>query len=830
MSSGAVVRFANVPIWAKIAAAPVSALLALLVMAVAGFIFLQASTKSVHELNEVAFERYRLASELLEATETAHRLLLKTLSVAANEMDQIRLNESVQASFAAGDRIADRLRQLEGQFQHDNLLVRIRPAFEAYRSAAKDVLDVAQSDPASAELLTFAADRGADNLSLLLGQFKSDADLLRTQSAARTLKLVTKGRWWLFIILCVALVFSAMISMMVTRGIVRPILELTQIIRSIAAGKTDISIPGLDRGDEIAVIAGAIEHCRGSVLTAGRLAAELRAQNLLFDAALNNMLQALVMFDASARLVICNHRFQEMYGLSGDAVRPGCHMRELLALRRQNGTFSLDPEEYLDDVLAAIEDGESQSRLVELPDGRTIAIANSPMPGGGWVGTHEDITERRRAEKQIIYMAHHDALTDLPNRVLLRERLAHALRELPRGERLAVLYLDLDRFKTINDTLGHQAGDELLRAVAERLRNAVSNADTVARVGGDEFTIIQTGIERSTDTEMLARRICNAIRDTYDLGGHAVTVDTSVGIAVAPSDGIEPDQLIKNADMALYRAKDDGRGTYRFFEPEMDACAQARRRLEMELREAMLTGALEIQYQPLVQLESGRISGLEALLRWPHPERGFIPPSEFIPIAEETGLIASLGGHVLRQACADASKWPAHVKLAVNLSPLQFRTGNMFVAVKQALEQSGLSPYRLELEITETLLLDKADHVLATLHALRALGVGISMDDFGTGYSSLSYLRSFPFDKIKIDRSFVHDLETNTEGRAIVHAILSLGLSLGITITAEGIETEADLACLKAAGCHQGQGYLFSKALPQAEVLNLLAKQAEQAA
>jgi predicted signal transduction protein with EAL and GGDEF domain len=358
----------------------------------------------------------------------------------------------------------------------------------------------------------------------------------------------------------------------------------------------------------------------------------------------------------------------------------------------------------------------------------------------------------------------------------------------------------------------------------------IRDEDTAARLGGDEFAILQTNVSEPAEVAALARRFLVELGEPFDIMGHQVLIGASVGIALAPGDGDDADLVLKNADLALYRAKADGKGTFRFFEAEMDARAQARRRLEMDLRKAMLAEGLEVHYQPLVRLESGKVTAFEALLRWPHPERGFIPPSEFIPVAEETGLIASLGAHVLRQACADASKWPAHVKVAVNLSPLQFRTGNLFVAVKQALDQTGLSPKRLELEITETLLLEKADHVLATLHALRALGVGISMDDFGTGYSSLSYLRSFPFDKIKIDRSFVHDLGSNTEGQAIVRAILSLGSSLGITITAEGIETDAELACLQAAGCHEGQGFLFSKAQPQAEILELLAKEAQQAA
>jgi diguanylate cyclase (GGDEF)-like protein/PAS domain S-box-containing protein len=442
-----------------------------------------------------------------------------------------------------------------------------------------------------------------------------------------------------------------------------------------------------------------------------------------------------------------------------------------------------------------------------------------------------DITERKRAEARVAHMAHHDALTGLPNRVLLRLRMEEALVRMRRsGKGVATLCIDLDNFKSVNDTLGHPCGDHLLQRIAERIRGVIREEDTAARLGGDEFAILMTNVAEPAEVAALARRFLTEISEPFDVMGHQVMIGASVGIALAPGDGDDADRVLKNADLALYRAKADGKGAFRFFEAEMDARAQARRRLEMDLRQAMLAGTLEIHYQPLVQLESGQVSGLEALLRWPHPERGFIPPSEFIPIAEETGLIASLGTHVLRQACSDACKWPAHVKLAVNLSPLQFRTGNLFVAVKQALDQTGLSPKRLELEITETLLLEKADHVLETLHALRALGVGISMDDFGTGYSSLSYLRSFPFDKIKIDRSFVQDLGSNAEGQAIVRAILSLGSSLGITITAEGVETDAELACLQAAGCHEGQGYLFSKAQPQAEILKFLAREAQQAA
>jgi diguanylate cyclase (GGDEF)-like protein/PAS domain S-box-containing protein len=442
-----------------------------------------------------------------------------------------------------------------------------------------------------------------------------------------------------------------------------------------------------------------------------------------------------------------------------------------------------------------------------------------------------DMTERKRAEARVTHMAHHDVLTGLPNRLRLRARMEEMLARMRRtGKGVATLCIDLDNFKSVNDALGHPSGDVLLQCVAERIRNVIREEDTAARLGGDEFAILQGNVGDPAEVAALARRFLAEVSEPFDVMGHQVMIGASVGIALAPGDGEDPDSLLKNADMALYRAKADGKGAYRFFEPEMDARAQARRRLEMDLRQAMLTGTLEIHYQPLVHLDSGEVSGLEALLRWPHPERGFIPPMEFIPVAEDTGLIAPLGAYVLRQACADAAKWPPHVKLAVNLSPLQFRTGDLFMVVKQALEQSGFSAKRLELEITETLLLERVDHVLATLHALRALGVRISMDDFGTGYSSLSYLRSFPFDKIKIDRSFVRDLGSNAEAQAIVRAILSLGLSLGITITAEGVETNEDLACLKAEGCHEAQGFLFSRARPQAEVLEMLAKPGQRAA
>jgi diguanylate cyclase (GGDEF)-like protein/PAS domain S-box-containing protein len=437
-----------------------------------------------------------------------------------------------------------------------------------------------------------------------------------------------------------------------------------------------------------------------------------------------------------------------------------------------------------------------------------------------------DITERKRAEARLAFMAQHDSLTGLPNRNLLRQQMDDILLHTRRGaEKVAVLVLGLDNFKAVNDTLGHGIGDKLLRGVAKRLRSTLRDEDTLARLNSDEFAIVQSGVARPEDAVLLARRLLEAIGDPYLLDGHSVVIGASIGIAVSPGDGDESEKLLKNADMALSRAKNDFRGTFSFFEAEMDARAQTRRKIEIDLRDAIQNDVLRPYYQPLVDLATGRITGCEALVRWPHAERGMISPAEFIPVAEETGLINALGGLMLQRACMDAAQWPDDVRVAVNLSPLQFRVGNLLSVVMDALKHSGLPARRLELEITETLLLEKSSQVLATLHALRSLGVRISVDDFGTGYSSLSYLRSFPFDKIKIDQSFVRDLGSNRDAQAIVRSIISLGMGLGVTITAEGVETEAEFSCLRDEGCHEGQGYLFSHARPNAEIVNLLRAQ-----
>jgi diguanylate cyclase (GGDEF)-like protein/PAS domain S-box-containing protein len=443
----------------------------------------------------------------------------------------------------------------------------------------------------------------------------------------------------------------------------------------------------------------------------------------------------------------------------------------------------------------------------------------------GYLVAVVDITERRKAEARIAHMAHHDGLTNLPNREFYQERLRQALEQSKSGnKRVAVLCVDLDLFKNVNDSFGHPMGDRLLKLVADRLRSEVRGNNLVARLGGDEFAIVLASDVSPNEASNFAARLIKTLSDCYDIDGIEVVVGASIGIALSPGDGDTSEELMRNADMALYRAKSDGGGGHRFFEREMDRQAQKRRDMELDLRRAFANGEFELHYQPLVDLAADRINGFESLLRWRHPEKGMISPAEFIPIAEDIGLIVALGEWVLREACTEAAKWPADIKVAVNLSPVQFRSRNLVQVVISALAHSGLSPLRLELEITESLFLAETETNLAILHQLRELGVSISMDDFGTGYSSLSYLRSFPFDKIKIDRSFVKDLAERSDCVAIVRAISGLGRSLNITTTAEGVETIDQLDWLRAEGCNEVQGFLFSAAKPAAEIEDLLSR------
>ncbi|MEH2493962.1 diguanylate cyclase (GGDEF)-like protein/PAS domain S-box-containing protein [Bradyrhizobium sp. AZCC 1678] len=682
----------------------------------------------------------------------------------------------------------------------------------------------------------------------------------------------------------------------------------------------------------------------------------LEAERGRLDTALNNMIQGLVTFDASARLVTFNRRYIDMYNLSTEVVKPGCHFRDLMQHRKDCGSFAGDVDEFCSTIMRNIARGEVDHSIMQGPDGRSFMGVSKPLADGGWVATMEDITERRNLEQErdrnyaflsqiidhipsqitvkdvhdrryllvnrvaetqfgisrdliigkttsdlfpkaaaeriaadeektlqspdglfkdehvwetpgmgpryitskrlgisnsagqaryiinvvddvterrlanekIAHLAHYDALTDLPNRVLFREQIERELRKAVGGQQFALLYIDIDEFKGINDSLGHHVGDELLKAVAASLKDCTKPGDLIARLGGDEFAVIQTAVSGRTEVEEFVTRIYEAIRQPYQCLGHHLSTDASVGIAIAPEDGTELDQLIKHADLAMYAAKAEGRRIHRFFEPAMDARAKARLTMEQDLRQALVDDDFEIYYQPLLDLASGEVTGCEALLRWRHPERGMVSPAEFIPVAEDTGLINELGDWVMQTACNEAAGWPSRVRLAVNVSPIQLKSPTLALRITGALAASGLPPDRLEIEITEAVLIHDDESALAILHQLRAIGVRIALDDFGTGFSSLSYLKRFPFDKIKIDRCFVSDIEVDGSA-AIVQAVVNIAAARNMTTTAEGVETEQQREMLRQLGCTQMQGYLFSAPKPAAEARRLLGTRLEAA-
>jgi diguanylate cyclase (GGDEF)-like protein len=542
---------------------------------------------------------------------------------------------------------------------------------------------------------------------------------------------------------------------------------------------------------------------------------ELRRANMRFDAALNNMTQGLSMYDAEQRLLVANTRFGEIYGLTAEQVRPGTTARQILEHRIANGTSAgVSPDDYIKRVFRETAD------IQTLPDGRIISIQRQWLPDGSVLTTHEDITDRRQNEAKVAFMAHHDLLTGLPNRTFFMEKIEEAGARLRRrGEAFTVFMLDLDRFKDVNDSLGHPAGDALLKEMAQRLRASLRETDVLARLGGDEFAILQGGEPDQRDAAIvLAVRIVELVAKPFELDGRRVSVGTSIGVSLAPQDGVDPDELLKRADLALYRTKSSGRNGFNFFNPEMMAEVDARHRLENELRDALAHEQFELHYQPVVDVMTREPRGAEALIRWRHPTRGLIAPDRFISLAEDTGLIVQLGAWILQQACADAASWPSPIKLAINLSPVQFRKGDLFDLILCALVDSGLPPERLEIEITESVLLENETNYRVVLQQLKNIGISIVLDDFGTGYSSLGYLTTFPVDKIKIDKSFTQGLLERADCAAVVASVLTLARGLDIATTAEGVETEDQFEMLQAAGVNLAQGWLFGRPCPAAEL------------
>jgi diguanylate cyclase (GGDEF)-like protein/PAS domain S-box-containing protein len=675
---------------------------------------------------------------------------------------------------------------------------------------------------------------------------------------------------------------------------------------------------------------------------------KLSEQTDMLAATLANISQGICMFDASARISVVNQRYIEMYKLSPDVVKPGCTLHDLIHHRDQVGLLSVDPDEYCRSILAHVSRGQAMPKRIVRRDGRVVHSINHPIHGGGWVTTHEDITEqsdaqieleetraflktvidhvpaailvkdakdlryvllnragqtlfglsaeqvigktadecfapeladvmlerekalletgqplprqeypiqtvthgprhvtmdtlvvhgadgtpkylftgivdvteRKQTEARIVYIAHHDLLTGLPNRTFFMAKIEEAGARLRRWQQpFTVLILDLDRFKIVNDSLGHPAGDALLKETAARLKSSLRETDVLARIGGDEFAIIQVGeTDPREGARALAERVVEIIRAPYDIDGNAVTIGTSIGIAMAPEDGTEPNELIKKADLALYRTKSQGRNGYCFFDIQMTKEADARHQLENDLRTAVTRNELELHYQPVIDVATRKPCGVEALVRWRHPQKGLIPPDQFIPLAEETGLIGALGEWVLQRACADAARWPSHIKVAVNLSALQFRNSELLDVILCTLVESGLAPERLELEITESALLESETDPLAVMRRLKNIGVSLALDDFGTGYSSLSYLTKFPFDKIKIDKSFTQNLTKRPECTAIIRSVQALASGLNMLTTAEGVETEQQFSVLRTMGVDLAQGYLFGRPCPLSEL------------
>lgn len=549
------------------------------------------------------------------------------------------------------------------------------------------------------------------------------------------------------------------------------------------------------------------------------LAERFETQAKRFDAALNNMSHGLCMFDRDNRLLVWNRQFSELFGLGERDVGPGLSAREILSRSMKLGDTAQNSRvvEELKRLSSGFV-GEAQ-----LSDGRVIALWRRMMLDGGSVIIFEDISERKAQQERIVRMARYDDLTELPNRTSFRERIDQGLRATRQRRRgLALHLIDLDRFKAVNDTLGHPVGDRLLHAVADRLKAALRVTDNVSRLGGDEFVVVQTPVRNAEAAANLASRLVTTLSAPYEIDGHLVHIGGSIGIAVAPNDGLNADKLLKSADMALYAAKADGGGSYRFFEPEMEAAAHQRRLIELDLRKALANGEFELFYQPMIELATGRVSGCEALIRWRHPDRGLVSPAEFIPILEETGLIVQIGEWILLTACTEALSWPGSPNVSVNLSPVQFKDPNFAMRVIGALGRSGLTPSRLELEITETVLLQDSTSTLAAMRHIQELGARISLDDFGTGYSSLSYLRKFPFSKIKIDGSFVRDIGQGNASLAIIRAIAGMGHSLGMSIVVEGLETAEQVDLVRAEGCGEGQGYFLSKPMPASEIRKFL--------
>ncbi|MGR2739074.1 EAL domain-containing protein [Billgrantia sp. Q4P2] len=669
----------------------------------------------------------------------------------------------------------------------------------------------------------------ADNaLAAVLRNLENDARIQYREATEAIDDKIVESRFVVALVAASSSLILLVAGLVFASRLTRPVERLTTHVEHLR--RTDdlnqqTPLRLVTRSDEIGTLAQSFEQLIMELSNARRRLEEESRQNIRIQydrltAAIESIPQGLCLTDADGRLLMINTRFLQLYDLTPGQVHTGMSLQELSKLCREQGARWL--QQPKSEQEPALRDTCLVPQMLDFRNERTVVVQVADTPEGGLVSVHEDITERRKQEEKITRLAHHDTLTGLANRTLFRKKLAAAQADQEEGRDVALLCLDLDDFKSVNDSLGHPVGDRLLVQIGERLRHCLSDTDRVARLGGDEFAVLLTENVTPDRVTQLANKVIERLGRPYWVEGHTIVTGVSIGIAIAPRNDFDPDVLLKRADIALFRAKQDGRSTYRYFEPEMDDHIQARRLLEMDLRNAIEHEKMELHYQPQVSLDDESLRGFEALLRWRHPERGFVSPAEFVVMAEEIGLIDRLGNWVLRRACQDALHWPEDISIAVNLSPVQFRNEAFLDEVRNALSASGLSPTRLVLEITEGVLLEDTDHNLSLLEALRNIGVQIAMDDFGTGYSSLGYLCKFRFDKIKIDRSFVNGMLISRDSHAVVHAICGLCTSLGIETIAEGVESSQQVDALRQLGCKQSQGYYYAKAVPLAETLDFV--------
>lgn len=793
----------------------------------------------VVSVNRVTTEIREVRLPQVELLEKLRRLALQHQLVVMRRLQVIdyrnlaeidaNLSETRLELTEASDRFKATIRSPE----ENRLFAIFSHSWDVYLASLTEVNDAVESGELEAAT-EFANGTTRLQYQAAVSELESLIAYAKTQSedaADRAATAVSRAITQSAIALLVASLAALGIFFWVQRNVSGPLRSIAHAMRRLTVGDHTTPIPdSTPRRDEIGVLVLALAGYRDALIHSREFAKNAEREWERLRAAVANMPVGLSMFDASDQLIICNRIYCDMYGLAPEDTLRGRTYHAIFAEATRHGGIYASIAEVLAESRSG--HGATTHLVCETDDDRILAVGIQSIAGGGWVAIHEDITARRRVEEKIRHMARHDALTDLGNRLLFRDSLEESLTDLRAKESIAVLCIDLDRFKNVNDTLGHPVGDALLQAVADRLRSCISQNDIAARFGGDEFAIIQLGpVQQPEAASDLARRIVRIVGEPYEIDGQQIIIGASVGIAIAPADGSNADTLLKNADMALYAAKSDGRGVYRFFRDEMSLRSQTRRLLELELRRALVAEELCLHYQPMFSMDNREVIGFEALLRWNHPTRGVVPPNDFIWLAEEVGLIVPIGQWVMEQACRDAMAWPDHVCVAVNVSPVQFRDRTFADQVVAALDASGLAAHRLEIEITERVLIADAQMTVTILQRLHEIGVRIAMDDFGTGYSSLGYLRQFHFDRIKIDRSFVADLgEGDQESLAIVRAVASLSSNLNIATTAEGVESEQQFERLRAEGCDTVQGFLLGRPVPIEETARMFADGAASSA